>query len=344
MASKLQSPGFIVTDVPEIVPFGIWATRFEKEYCDGSGHSARARRNDLRALREFLFSITPKVDRLSVYQLTPTLAARSVSHSLDIGKAPATVARRLTTWTHLGTFLESRVRGFTNPWRGLKPPKPPRPSTKRWLSPEELATLLMSLPTATDYRSVLVRSSVLILLGSGLRSFELLGLTEAQIGPGMRFFLDVRRKGNKFQHIAIPASVRPALGMLLEARREFVADWCRRKRRPLPDLVQYPLLIGPRVVKTPQAMSYKTLYRMIDEVCVRAGIRHVGVHSTRHTFAKRLLDSTKDLVLVAQALGHSSVQTTMGYTESTDEGILQAVDHMLEDSNDPSFSLRSRHS
>ena len=50
-------------------------------------------------------------------------------------------------------------------------------------------------------------------------------------------------------------------------------------------------------------------------------------HLLRHSYALELLESSNDVRLVAQALGHSDVRITMRYTERKDEEIAQALEH-----------------
>ena len=45
----------------------------------------------------------------------------------------------------------------------------------------------------------------------------------------------------------------------------------------------------------------------------RAGIPHCTLHSTRHTFATRLVLAGVDLASVMQLLGHANISTTMKY-------------------------------
>jgi len=53
----------------------------------------------------------------------------------------------------------------------------------------------------------------------------------------------------------------------------------------------------------------------------------------RHTYATELLEDSKDIRLVAQALGHSDVRITMRYTERGNEEVAAAVERARKGKN-----------
>ena len=70
----------------------------------------------------------------------------------------------------------------------------------------------------------------------------------------------------------------------------------------------------------------------IEQICSQAyelaGLKEFNytVHSLRHTFATYLYDSSKDILIVKEALGHSSIEATEIYTHVMPEAIKNAVD------------------
>ena len=72
-------------------------------------------------------------------------------------------------------------------------------------------------------------------------------------------------------------------------------------------------------------MGAKTLWRSINELSKEF---HLHPHLLRHSFALNLLESSKDVRLVSQALGHSDVRVTMRYTHRADEEMAKAVEEM----------------
>ncbi|MCB0334283.1 MAG: tyrosine-type recombinase/integrase, partial [Bdellovibrionales bacterium] len=70
-------------------------------------------------------------------------------------------------------------------------------------------------------------------------------------------------------------------------------------------------------------MGAKSIWRAINELSTETKLHP---HLLRHSFAIDLLDNSRDVRLVAQALGHSDVRVTMRYTERGDEALAEAVE------------------
>lgn len=65
------------------------------------------------------------------------------------------------------------------------------------------------------------------------------------------------------------------------------------------------------------ALSTRHVRRRFDQCIARAGIaRRTSPHSLRHTFARRMYETTGDLLRVKRYLGHRSLHATMVYTDS----------------------------
>jgi Phage integrase family len=68
-----------------------------------------------------------------------------------------------------------------------------------------------------------------------------------------------------------------------------------------------------------QSASEQALWRMVQRVCRRAGIRELSPHQLRHGFANRFLrESGRDFVALQQLMGHKRPDTTQQYTDDVE--------------------------
>jgi site-specific recombinase XerD len=72
-------------------------------------------------------------------------------------------------------------------------------------------------------------------------------------------------------------------------------------------------------------LSPKSVWRAIRSFSVDTKLHP---HLLRHTYATNLLDDSRDIRLVAQALGHSDVRITMRYTERGNEEVAEALERV----------------
>jgi site-specific recombinase XerD len=77
-------------------------------------------------------------------------------------------------------------------------------------------------------------------------------------------------------------------------------------------------------------MGAKSIWRAINELSAETQLHP---HLLRHSYALDLLDSSNDVRLVAQALGHSDVRITMRYTERKEEEVAAALERSRQESS-----------
>ena len=73
------------------------------------------------------------------------------------------------------------------------------------------------------------------------------------------------------------------------------------------------------VTKSGKALDRSAIWKMMKALCERAGVNREKVfpHNLRHLFARTYYSLQKDIVRLADILGHSSVNTTRIYTMET---------------------------
>ena len=73
------------------------------------------------------------------------------------------------------------------------------------------------------------------------------------------------------------------------------------------------------VTRTGRPLDRTNIWKMMKALCESAGVRREKVfpHNLRHLFARTFYSAEKDIVRLADILGHSSVDTTRIYTMET---------------------------
>ncbi|MCB0310693.1 MAG: tyrosine-type recombinase/integrase [Bdellovibrionales bacterium] len=299
-------------------------------YATGKSHTARAKRLDLKAFVEFLQAYRGygKPQSLKVRDWDFSAVQRFVDELLTRGEAPSTVARRLATIKHMGRALAEKIPGFVNPAREIKAPRLkldcPKALTKTEISQarERARDRLGEKPSFIRLRNHTIFE---LLLDTGLRAEEIRLLKLSQIDNGFEWIKSVRTKGRRFRNVYITSKMRPYLKRYLQERDKLLKKRFPRATKAMT--LKLPLFISLYAAKLAQPETFlmgpKTIWRAIDEL---SNETHIHPHLLRHSFAIDLLDNSKDVRLVSQALGHSDVRITMRYTERHDKDIAVALE------------------
>ncbi len=181
--------------------------------------------------------------------------------------------------------------------------RPPRRQRKviAPLSDDDIRRLLRACPRGTllGERDRLI---FLLLLDTGLRRSELLGLRLAELDLSDRVLL-VRGKGGRERRVSFGDAVADALG-------RFLAEW-----RPAGAVF---------TSERGQALRPAGLRRIIARRGAHAGIAGLHAHRFRHTFALRYLEGGGDVFTLQRLLGHSTLDMVQRYLRLTDSHVLAA--------------------
>jgi integrase len=71
--------------------------------------------------------------------------------------------------------------------------------------------------------------------------------------------------------------------------------------------------------------DYKAVYAALDRVSQRAGVRHIGWHVLRHSFASQLAAAGVPVMAIKDLLGHSDINMTMRYSHMSPSVLRSAV-------------------
>lgn len=314
-------------------------------YASGESHTARAKRYDLQHFLDFLVERFGSADTILVSDWTMQVTKDFVDSRLSRGEAPTTVARRLATIKHLGRTLAERVHGFVNPAREVKGPVVPvaRP---QGLTQEETSLLREAARREVEEKERsfnALRNQFLLelLLGTGLRADEVRLLTLGQVSEDYEWLKNVKTKGRRYRNVYVSTELRPLFERYIAAREHEIrkrfsgyAQLTPAERARIPVVVSF----HSASLMTPASFGVapKTIWRIVAGFSAKAqriagtAVANLHPHRLRHTFAHGLLDSSRDVRLVAQALGHSDVRTTMRYTERSDDEIADAIEGRTE--------------
>jgi site-specific recombinase XerD len=310
-------------------------------YASGRGHTSRAKKYDLEYFMKFIAGSGRDPGDVQLKEWTMQQTNNFVDALLDKGEAPSTVARRLATIKHLGRTLAERVPGFINPAREVKAPVY-ETSKPQGLTEEEVRILKqvarhMREESSGSFQSARNCCIIEFLLGTGLRADEIRFLKRGQVSEDRSWLMNVKTKGKRFRDVYIHAELAPLFDdYISRSRAEIVSrfpaslSWNKNEWNTVPVFVSThrASLLKPESF----SLAPKTLWRVIAEFGKKArqmheeDMPHIHPHKLRHTFAHGLLDASNDIRLVAQALGHSDVRTTMRYTERTKEELAKAIE------------------
>ena len=184
-----------------------------------------------------------------------------------------------------------------------------------YMHDEEIKRFLRALETTVFKTYSLAKNRLLIkmILYTGMRVSEALGIkVKDMYKEGQYFIIKILGKGNK-QRIAM-------------IHEKYIT-------KDLEEYKEYqntgPLLFTSRTAKklTQPYVSY-----IMDKILLEAGIRKDknGAHMLRHTFATRLYNKNKDLILVQEALGHADLNTSRIYTHF-DQSRLKVASSVMDD-------------
>ncbi len=231
------------------------------------------------------------IERYKAHLLKRNLAGRTINGHLGVLNQCVSTAYK---WLH--------IDGAPPQIKWLKCPPP----TTDYLSFDESELLLSN-------ADGIIREMILTGLRTGMRVGELIGLQWSSIDWHNRLII-VRHswshyskalgspKSNKERHVDMAVDL---YEMLLKRKKNtgFVFLDANGKH-----FDQY------------------SLGRKLTNVCKKAGLRHIGWHTLRHTFASHLVMRGAPVPAVQKLLGHSALEMTMRYAHLAPSTLRTAID------------------
>lgn len=177
------------------------------------------------------------------------------------------------------------------------------------LERKEQMALLRAVERENNIRD---KAIIITLLETGLRVSELVGLKQSNLEINERSG-KVRAvgKGAKLRDVPLSSEARRALRVYLE-------------KYP-PQTPETPIFRGQR-----GPIGVRAVEHIIEKYAYLARLENITPHTLRHTFATNLINRGVDIRLVAELLGHSSLETTLIYTRPTYHDLERAVETVEE--------------
>ena len=224
-------------------------------------------------------------------------------------RAPVTVNRTKAAIKSFGRYLIQAGLVEHDPTGPIEIRRANRNSPSALTEPER-KRLLRELASRKGTAAVRDRIMASIMLATGLRLSELVGLDIADVDLDGKH-ISIHAKGGRRETRFINSNLRRLLRKYLRVRADMPTH------SPALFLSNRLSRISTRQVQT--RFKQWLTWSGID----RAGLT---VHSLRHTFASRLYRKTKDLVLVGKAMGHRTMEATRIYVHEDTDALEDALE------------------
>jgi integrase len=249
-------------------------------------------------------------------EVMPEDASRWRAEMERRGLKPATVYARVSRvsafyrWLMADPQLSAFIR--SNPAAQARPryPRPYQSESTKALSDDEMNSLLGAVRRLAGSGSVVGKRDYALMLFyflTGLRRSEVIGLKgrDMEFNEGI-LIIKYKRKGGKFTAREVgDASV-------FEALRDYLAAAGRQNvlgsERPL-------WTRHDRAGRPGAPLTSRAFVENLKAYAKKAGLAHIHLHQTRHTYARIVAEETGSFLEAQEALDHENAATTRVYVQ-----------------------------
>lgn len=264
---------------------------------------------------EIKLHLTPYLGHLKLQELKPLDVQLAINKLIHQGKAPTTVRKAHAILRAALRQAEINQMIRHNPCEYTVLPKLERGEI-RYLSQNEQRRFIDNLPDNATGRALY------FILGTGIRASELAGLRWSDVQDDRFTIRQTVRRNRDFSEDAktrtrleystpktragrrtIPLTIK--MQELLREHRRMQTATCLAKGKEWND----NNLVFCTEIGTPYEV--RNLNRFLHRTLENAELDVMGVHSLRHTFATRAVESGMDMRMLSEILGHAQVALTL---------------------------------
>jgi len=275
-------------------------------------HTLKAYVSDISGLQEFC-----RANNITFLKIKNTELTSYTRHLYTQGLSAKSITRKISSFKSFFQYLVKHNVLRSNPCLGIKAPKAKK-SLPKTLNVDEISRLLnVKLTNHTKMRDHAIFE---LIYSSGLRVSEVVGLNIEDVAMDDQI-LTVRGKGNKMRALPFGNVAKAALNKWMDHRIKISSAEDR----------------AIFLSKSGQRLSIRSVQKSIRSWGIKAGINQkLSPHILRHSFATHMLESSKDLRLVQELLGHESLSTTQIYTHLDFDHLSKVYDNAHPRSKKPS--------
>jgi integrase/recombinase XerC len=275
-------------------------------------HTLKAYISDIRGLQDFC-----RANNITFLKIKNTELTSYTRHLYSRGLSAKSITRKISSFKSFFQYLVKQDVLRSNPCSGIKAPKAPK-SLPKTLNVDEVSRLLNV--KLTNHTKIRDHAIFELIYSSGLRVSEVVGLNFEDVAMDDQI-LTVKGKGNKMRALPFGSVAKAALNKWLDHRIKISSAEDR----------------AIFLTKSGQRLSVRSVQKSIRSWGIKAGINQkLSPHILRHSFATHMLESSKDLRLVQELLGHESLSTTQIYTHLDFDHLSKVYDKAHPRSKKPS--------
>ena len=225
------------------------------------------------------------------------------------GLGGKSLSRWLSAMRSFFAFAIRKGWAKNNPADAIQAPKSPKKLPKT-LDVDQTAQFV-----SVEGDSVLAlrdRALLELIYSSGLRLAEVVGLNlgDVDLREGM---VTVLGKGNKTRMLPVGSHAITAL-----------KNWLSQRKALLKDSNEQAIFISQKGTR----ITHRAVQLRMQQLSVQQGMdTPVHPHMLRHSFASHMLESSGDLRLVQEMLGHANISTTQIYTHLDFQHLAKVYDN-----------------